>query len=84
MVYFGRARNHPKVVARGYEYMLHYKDQDKARWRCKNISKTKCKSRLHTIGRHIKVLHMHNHEGPIINYENLVPTMMILLKTDAD
>nr|CAI5823121.1 unnamed protein product [Callosobruchus analis]CAI5843120.1 unnamed protein product [Callosobruchus analis] len=51
--------------------MFHYKEHNRSRWRCKSISKTRCKSSLLTTGRQIRVMHEHNHELHVISYDNL-------------
>ncbi|KAL3277339.1 hypothetical protein HHI36_012690 [Cryptolaemus montrouzieri] len=62
IIYFTHGKKYPKLIIDRYEFMLERKYADKTAWTCKYKEKKKCKARLLTFGRTVKLMNStHNH-----------------------
>ncbi|RZC39651.1 FLYWCH domain containing protein [Asbolus verrucosus] len=62
---------YPKIILENNEYQIYQKDHGRTRWRCAQYFKTKCKSRLVSYGRVVKINHIHNHLPFVTNLRDL-------------
>lgn len=60
-IYVIPGTKNPKLIIDQNEYSVHEKLEGKTRWRCNSYHKTKCRSRLLTFGKVVRVRHSHNH-----------------------
>ncbi|XP_045468582.1 protein tramtrack, beta isoform-like isoform X13 [Harmonia axyridis] len=62
IIYFTQGKKYPKLIINRYEFMLERKYADKTAWTCKYKEKKKCKARLLTYGRTVKLMNsIHTH-----------------------
>lgn len=71
------------MIFKGSEYICEKRKETKTVWKCAMYSRVKCKARIHTYGKTLKIVHEeHNHE-PLISKEQsetLVPFTVSIIK----
>ncbi|XP_072393847.1 uncharacterized protein [Diabrotica undecimpunctata] len=80
IIYLGKFRKNPKIILGGYEYQLHYTENDKTRWRCKYVGKYKCRGCLMTTGKKVYVHHTHSHEAFAIDLSQTTPIEVTIIR----
>ena len=72
IIYVTKGKKYPKIILENDEYQIYQKDHNRTRWRCAQYFKTKCKSRLVTYGRVVKInVEEHNHVPQVTYHKDI-------------
>ncbi|XP_072393813.1 uncharacterized protein [Diabrotica undecimpunctata] len=71
IVYFSKGQKHPILILNNFYYTMHWKDNNKTRWRCRRHNSLRCISFLYTTGNTVYIQNKHNHTCEQINMSNL-------------
>lgn len=80
IIHVGRFRRHPKLIIDDYEYQIYDKSIQKTGWRCRYFRKHKCKAKLFTTGKTVRVYNDHNHPPDNVDYNHLVKTKVTIIR----
>lgn len=62
-------KKHPKLVLEGHEFEKSIQSKQQTLWRCTKYYKTRCPSRLVTLGNRVIVRFIHNHSPMMPNID---------------
>ncbi|XP_023014953.2 uncharacterized protein isoform X14 [Leptinotarsa decemlineata] len=80
-LYFCPGRKHPKILLDGYFYFMHWRKQNKTRWRCISCDKSRCGAFLYTSGKSVQSMRSHNHHPPLLTPDlNLIPQKFTIIR----
>lgn len=61
-IYIVAGLRNPKIILDNDEFQINRKLEGKTMWKCAQYNKTRCRSRLITFGKSLKITFPHNHK----------------------
>ncbi|KAL3277335.1 hypothetical protein HHI36_012686 [Cryptolaemus montrouzieri] len=85
VIFFDVGTKKPKLVLHDFDFLLYKKEQEYTIWRCSHYFNSRvyrCKCRLFTTGRIVKIDGEHNHEAKIKKdkYKNMLSQRVTVMK----
>ncbi|CAG9764330.1 unnamed protein product [Ceutorhynchus assimilis] len=82
IIYVVAGVKNPKLIVDDYEYLINRKDHAsrKTMWLCSQYHKIKCKSRIITYGKTVKINSSHNHPPKVPDKTHAIPQSVTILR----
>ncbi|XP_076252138.1 uncharacterized protein LOC143191191 isoform X12 [Rhynchophorus ferrugineus] len=80
-IYVVAGKKNPKIIVDDNEYTINRKLKERTMWICSQYQRVKCKSRIISYGKTVKVTSSHNHAPIFPNKSRAIPQVVTLIRT---